>query len=158
MAPQHLGFTRSAEEKGSPAASRSLKSAENLAASGGKAAMTRKDYDAFCGGLPHATHVVQWGDASVWKIGGKVFAIGGWSHGDEFAVSFKCSKTSFAILSELPGVRPAPYLASRGLLWMQRFDTRSFSDHDLKQYIRQSYATILAALPKKTQEALRARI
>jgi predicted DNA-binding protein (MmcQ/YjbR family) len=64
--------------------------------------MTRKDYDAFCGGLPHATHVVQWGDASVWKIGGKVFAIGGWSHGDEFAVSFKCSKTSFAILSELP--------------------------------------------------------
>ena len=66
--------------------------------------MTREDYDAFCGSLPHATHVVQWGDASVWKIGGKVFAIGGWSHGDEFAVSFKCSKTSFAILSELPGV------------------------------------------------------
>jgi predicted DNA-binding protein (MmcQ/YjbR family) len=121
------------------------------------APMTRKDYDAFCGGLPHATHVVQWGDASVWKIGGKVFAIGGWSLGDEFAVSFKCSKTSFAILSELPGVRPAPYLASRGLLWMQRVDMRSFSDHDLKQYIRQSYAMILAALPKKTQEALRAR-
>jgi predicted DNA-binding protein (MmcQ/YjbR family) len=132
--------------------------AENLTASGGKAAMTRKDYDAFCGGLPHATHVVQWGDASVWKIGGKVFAIGGWSHGDEFAVSFKCSKTSFAILSELPGLRPAPYLASRGLLWMQRVDMRSFSDHDLKQYLRQSYAMILAALPKKTQEALRARI
>jgi predicted DNA-binding protein (MmcQ/YjbR family) len=132
--------------------------AENLAASGGKAAMTREDYDAFCGGLPHATHVVQWGDASVWKIGGKVFAIGGWSHGDEFTVSFKCSKTSFAILSELPGLRPAPYLASRGLLWMQRFDKHAFSDHDLKPYIRQSYAMILAALPKKTQEALRARI
>src|SRR3984957_2569920 len=86
----------------------------------------------------------------------KAFAIGGWSHSDEFAVSFKCSKTSFAILSELPGLRPAPYLASRGLLWMQRIDTCSFSDHDLKQYIRQSYAMILAALPKKTQEALRA--
>ena len=85
------------------------------------AAMTRKDYDAFCKSLPHATHVVQWGDASVWKIGGKVFAIGGWSNG-EFAVTFKCSKTSFAILSELPGLRPAPYLASRGLSWMQRVD------------------------------------
>ena len=120
--------------------------------------MTRQDYDAFCGNLPHATHVVQWGDASVWKIGGKVFAIGGWSHGDAFTVSFKCSKTSFAILSELPGLRPAPYLASRGLLWMQRFDEHAFSDHDLKPYIRQSYAMILAALPKKTQEALRARI
>jgi predicted DNA-binding protein (MmcQ/YjbR family) len=78
--------------------------------------MTRKDYDAFCKRLQHTTHVVQWGGASVWKIGGKVFAIGGWSQGEAFAVSFKCSKTSFAILSELPGLRPAPYLASRGLL------------------------------------------
>jgi predicted DNA-binding protein (MmcQ/YjbR family) len=86
-----------------------------------------------------------------------VFAIGGWSHGDEFTVSFKCSEASFAILSELPGLRPAPYLASRGLSWIQRIDTRSFSDHDLKQYIRQSYAMVLAALPKKTQGALGAR-
>ena len=38
---------------------------------------------------------------------------------------------------------------------MQRVDTRALSDHDLKHYIRQSYAMILAALPKKTQEALR---
>ena len=91
-----------------------------------RAPMTRKDYDAFCGSLPHATHVVQWGDASVWKIGGKVFAIGGWFDGPEFAVTFKCSKTSFAILSELPGLRPAPYLASRGFLWMQRVDIALF--------------------------------
>ena len=90
--------------------------------------MTREDYDAFCGSLPHATHVVQWGDASVWKIGGKVFAIGGWSDGPEFAVTFKCSEASFAILKELPGLRPAPYLASRGLSWIQRIDARSLSD------------------------------
>jgi predicted DNA-binding protein (MmcQ/YjbR family) len=40
------------------------------------------------------------------------------------------------------------------MLWIQRFDARSLSDHDLKQYVRQSYAMILAALPKKTQRAL----
>jgi predicted DNA-binding protein (MmcQ/YjbR family) len=116
--------------------------------------MTRDDYDSFCASLPHTTHVVQWGDASVWKIGGKVFAIGGWSDAGEFAVSFKCSEASFAILKELPGARPAPYLASRGLSWIQRFDARSLSDLDLKAYIRESYAMILAALPKKTQRAL----
>ena len=116
--------------------------------------MTREDYDAFCKSLPHATHVVQWGDASVWKIGGKVFAIGGWSNGENFAVTFKCSRTSFEILRELPGARPAPYLASRGLLWIQRFDARSLSDLDLKTYIQHSYAMILAALPKKTQRGL----
>jgi len=118
--------------------------------------VTREGYDAFCAALPHATHVVQWGDASVWKIGGKVFAIGGWSDDREFAVSFKCSEMSFAILKDLPGVRPAPYLASRGLSWIQRFDARSLSDHDLEQYVRQSYSMILAALPKKTQRALSA--
>jgi predicted DNA-binding protein (MmcQ/YjbR family) len=116
--------------------------------------MTREDYDAFCRSLPHATHVVQWGDASVWKVGGKVFAIGGWFDGPEFAVTFKCSESSFAILKELPGARPAPYLASRGMSWIQRFDARSLSDHDLKQYVRQSYAMIFGALPKKTQRAL----
>ena len=77
--------------------------------------MTHEDYDAFCAGLPHAAHIVQWGDASVWKVGGKVFAIGGWSDSPEFAVTFKCSETSFAVLKDLPGIRPAPYLASRGL-------------------------------------------
>jgi predicted DNA-binding protein (MmcQ/YjbR family) len=116
--------------------------------------MTREDYDAFCADLPHATHVVQWGDASVWKIGGKVFAIGGWSSAPELAVSFKCSQTSFAILTELPGLRPAPYLASRGLSWVQRIDCRSLSDDDLRDYMRQSYALVLAGLPKKTQRSL----
>ena len=116
--------------------------------------MTLEDCDAFCAGLPHATHVVQWGDASVWKIGGKVFAIGGWSNAPEFGVSFKCSEASFAILSELPGVRPAPYLASRGLSWVQRTDARSLSEDDLKTYVRQSYALVVAGLPKKAQRAL----
>jgi predicted DNA-binding protein (MmcQ/YjbR family) len=118
--------------------------------------MTRENYDAFCRSLPHATHVVQWGDASVWKIGGKVFAIGGWSDGPEFAVTFKCSEPSFAILSELPGLRPAPYLASRGLSWIQRIDPRSLSDDDLKKYVRQSYALVVAGLPRRTQRALEA--
>jgi predicted DNA-binding protein (MmcQ/YjbR family) len=85
---------------------------------------------------------------------GKVFAIGGWSSSPEFAVTFKCSKASFAILSELPGLRPAPYLASRGLSWVQRIDDRSLSDHDLRDYLRQSHALIVATLPKKTQSAL----
>ena len=116
--------------------------------------MTRDDYDAFCAGLPHTTHVIQWGDASVWKLGGKVFAIGGWSEEPGFAVTFKCSEASFAVLSELPGLRPAPYLASRGLSWVQRVDPRSLNDDDLKKYLRRSYALVFDSLPKRTQRAL----
>ena len=72
----------------------------------------------------------------------------------EFAVSFKCSQASFAILNELPGLRPAPYLASRGLSWVQRIDARSLSDHDLKEYVRRELRDGPCGLPKKTQRAL----
>ena len=44
--------------------------------------MTLDDYNAFCASLPHDNHVIQWGGAHVWKIGGKVFAIGGWNEGE----------------------------------------------------------------------------
>src|SRR5271165_2964818 len=111
--------------------------------------MTREEYDAFCACLPHAAHIVQRGDASVWKVGGKVFAIGGWSDSPEFAVTFKCSETSFAVLKDLPGIRPAPYLASRGLSWLQRTDDRTLSDGELAAYVARSYALVGAGLPRK---------
>ena len=38
--------------------------------------MTLAEYNRYCASLPAATHVVQWGGAHVWKVGGKVFAIG----------------------------------------------------------------------------------
>ena len=40
--------------------------------------MTLSGYNRFCKALPHTAHVVQWGEAHVWKVGGpkgKVFAI-----------------------------------------------------------------------------------
>ena len=117
--------------------------------------MTQEEYDAFCAGLPNATHVVQWSDASVWKVGGKVFAIGGWSGCGEFAVTFKCSETSFAVLKDLPGLRPAPYLASRGLAWVQRTDRRTLGDAELQDYLRRSYALAVAGLPRKMRSELR---
>ncbi len=116
--------------------------------------MTRDEFDAFCAGLLHATHVVQWGDASVWKIAGKVFAIGGWSDLGAFAVTFKVSATSFAVLKDLPGLRPAPYLASRGLSWIQRVDDRTLSDGELAEYLARSYALVSAGLPRKTRREL----
>jgi predicted DNA-binding protein (MmcQ/YjbR family) len=116
--------------------------------------VTREDFDSFCASLPHTANVVQWGGASVWKVAGKVFAIGGWSEPPEFAVTFKCSDLSFAILKDTPGLRPAPYLASRGLSWIQRIDGSSVSDEELEGYLRKSHALAVATLPRKTQAGL----
>ncbi|WP_109259505.1 MmcQ/YjbR family DNA-binding protein [Hyphobacterium indicum] len=117
--------------------------------------MTREDFDEYCRGLPHTTHVVQWGNASVWKVGGKVFTVGGWNDDQgAFCVSFKTSDTSFEILSEQPGCRPAPYLASRGMKWIQRTGTDTLSDEDLKAYLAESHRLVAAGLTKKLQREL----
>ena len=117
--------------------------------------MTLDEFDRFCAALPHSTHVVQWGDASVWKIGGKVYAIGGWNESEELAVTFKCAPMSFAILKDQPGLRPAPYLASRGLSWIQRFDSSSMDDAALMDYLAESRRLAASGLPKKLQIELR---
>ena len=109
--------------------------------------MTRDDFNAFCSALPGSTHVVQWGGADVWKVGGKVFAIGGWEE-DAPAFTFKTSAMAFMVLSDQPGLRPAPYLASRGLKWIQHYAEPGLDDAALRDYLSGSYRMIAAALPK----------
>ncbi|MCT7377491.1 MmcQ/YjbR family DNA-binding protein [Chelativorans salis] len=116
--------------------------------------MKLEDYNSFCASLPHTTHVVQWGGAHVWKVGGKVFAIGGWSDGEMVAVTFKCSDLAYDILKEQPGLRPAPYLASRGMKWIQRQTAETMDDAALKEYLGESHRLVAAGLPKKMQREL----
>ncbi len=117
--------------------------------------MTLDDYNVFCASLPHAEPVVQWGGSHVWKIGGKVFAVGGWNDGETLAVTFKCSPMSFDLLKTEPGIRPAPYLASRGMSWLQRFSAESMDDAALKDYLRESHRLASLNLPKAVQKRLR---
>jgi predicted DNA-binding protein (MmcQ/YjbR family) len=115
--------------------------------------MKLDEFNAFCGSLPHTTHVVQWGTANVWKVGGKMFVIG-WDEGMSLLITFKASEIAFDMLRDQPGLRPAPYLASRGLKWIQRTAKTSMSDKALKDYVRESYRMVAQGLPKKTQLSL----
>lgn len=116
--------------------------------------MTRDEYNAFCATLAHVSHVVQWGDHDVWKVAGKVFAIAGTGIGERFGVTFKCSELAFEILKEQPGLRPAPYLASRGMTWIQRQTPESMDDAALRDYLRESHRIVAAGLPRKVRIAL----
>jgi predicted DNA-binding protein (MmcQ/YjbR family) len=112
--------------------------------------MTYEEFNDFCRALPSTTYVVQWGGSHVWKVGGKVFAIGGWDDGEgEGAVTFKASEISYEMLKDQPGLRPAPYLASRGLKWIQHYARPGLADNDLKDYIRQSHLMVARGLSKK---------
>jgi predicted DNA-binding protein (MmcQ/YjbR family) len=115
--------------------------------------MTYDDYNTFCRSLPATTYVMQWGGAHVWKVGGKVFAIGGWETGAP-AITFKVSKIAFEVLKDRPGLRPAPYLASRGMTWIQHHAKPGLSTRELRDHIRQSHRLVALGLSKKARTAL----
>ena len=99
------------------------------------------------------SHVIQWGNSDVWKVGPKLFALCGWNDGKD-AFTFKVGPIAFDILPETPGIRPAPYLASRGMKWVQVYDKPGLSDPDLRDHIRLSYDLVAAGLSKKKRAEL----
>lgn len=116
--------------------------------------MTNEQFNRLCRSLPATTHVVQWGGADVWKVGGKVFAIGGWTDSKRAAFTFKVSPVSYELLREQPGLRPAPYLASRGMKWIQQYDKPGLPDAELQDYLRYSHKLVSLGLSKKRQKEL----
>ena len=104
--------------------------------------------------MPQTTHVVQWGGAHVWKVGGKVFAIGGWEKRKYPGITFKVSDISYEILQDQDGLRPAPYLASRGMKWIQNYAEPGLSNEDLKAYLSESHRIVSLGLTKKKQKEL----
>jgi predicted DNA-binding protein (MmcQ/YjbR family) len=112
------------------------------------------EFNQFCGSLPATTYVMQWGGSHVWKIGGKVFAIGGWGKDKQPAFTFKTSAVNFDFLCEHDGYIPAPYFASRGMKWIQQIDTSSTLDDALAYYVSESYRLVSAGLSKRQQQAL----
>ncbi|AHD10238.1 MmcQ/YjbR family DNA-binding protein [Phaeobacter gallaeciensis] len=115
--------------------------------------MNREEFNNFCAGFPATSHVVQWGNADVWKAGGKVFAICGWADGKD-AFTFKTGDIAFEVLQERSGVRPAPYLASRGMKWLQHFRDPGLTDAELKDQITLSYSLVTAGLSKRKRTEL----
>lgn len=116
--------------------------------------MTLDDYNAFCASLPATQTVAQWGGAHVWKVGDKVFAIARTDDGVGLSVTFKCSWASFDILKEQPGLRPAPYLASRGMSWIQRLTDESMPDDALTDYLRESHRLVAVKLTRRARAEL----
>ena len=116
--------------------------------------MTYEEFNNFCGALPGTSYVVQWGGSHVWKVGGKVFAIGGWNNERVSGITFKVSEIAFEILRDEPGLRPAPYLASRGLKWIQHYANPGLSDEDLREHLLLSYQIVASGLSRKKRREL----
>ncbi|MEP4892209.1 MAG: MmcQ/YjbR family DNA-binding protein [Aliiglaciecola sp.] len=116
--------------------------------------MNYDEFNHFCGALKATTYVMQWGNSHVWKIGGKVFAIGGWSKDKKPAFTFKASEQNFYFLCERQGYIPAPYFANRGMKWIQQIDAQSHTNEELEYYLIESYRLVSQGLSKTKQQEL----
>lgn len=121
--------------------------------------LTLDQFNTVCGALPHSTKVIQWMGSHVWKVGGKVFAIGTpgakpENQAGETPTSFtiKTEETAAQFLREIEGIGTAPHL-KRGN-WL-KFAINCDMDADgLKTYIVHSHAIIAQSLTKKLQAEL----
>jgi predicted DNA-binding protein (MmcQ/YjbR family) len=111
--------------------------------------MRRNGFEAFVAGLPSVTLVRQWRDDSVAKVGGKIFAL---LDRDPGEVWCKVSEMSFDLLTELPGIRPAPYFARAG--WVAISHEAPLSGEDVEAYVVEAHRLIAAKLSKKTRTEL----
>lgn len=115
--------------------------------------MIREEFDIYCASLPAVSNVIQWGNATVWKIGGKIFAIcSHWGKGEAQKISFKCSELSYSILIEQDHIIPAPYLARAK--WVQLTQPSAMEDEDIKAYIHEAYTIICKKLTKAKRKEL----
>jgi len=115
--------------------------------------MKTTEVEKFLLSLPHATLNVQWGNDRVFKIAGKMFAVIG-MHEDKSAagMSFKASEESFRILTELPGIIPAPYLARAH--WVALDKPTRLPAKELRAYLTRAHAIVASGLTKKKQKEL----
>ena len=116
--------------------------------------LSRKEFNAFCAGLPAATFVEQWGGAQVWKVGGKVFAVAWFEKGHEPGITFKVSDIGWEVLKDAPGCRGAPYFASRGMKWIQSYAQPGLSKKELKGYLEVSHRLVAEGLSRKVRKEI----
>jgi len=113
----------------------------------------RQTFENFIGNLQAVEIVHQWGNASVGKVGGKIFSIYSvWGEGKNWKIGFKCSDLSFKMLPELEGIFPAPYLARAK--WVQVLQNSELGQDDIEAYIIEAHRLIASKLTKKSRQEL----
>ena len=113
---------------------------------------SRQGFEGFVAGLPAAELVRQWRDASVGKVGGRIFAILNGADGDTAGLSFKCSDVAFRLLPEVEGIEPAPYLARAK--WVRATRRSALLPDELAAYLVEAHRLVASRLPRRLQAEL----
>jgi predicted DNA-binding protein (MmcQ/YjbR family) len=100
----------------------------------------------FCRSLPHVTEDIKWGADLVFSVGGKMFA-GFDKNGRDATFGCKVSEDDFPILTNVEGIRPAPYAAR--FSWISVDDPDVLPEAEAIALLRGSYDLVRAKLPAR---------
>jgi predicted DNA-binding protein (MmcQ/YjbR family) len=115
--------------------------------------MRYADVESHCLAMPGVTKEFPFGTSPVFKVGGKMFAVistpeGGAPRG----VWFKAGATSAAILTQIDGIRPCPYLARAH--WVAMEGLKPLKAKELRAYLARAHALVASGLSKKKRAEL----
>ncbi len=113
--------------------------------------MLIEDLQALCAQLPGVTEDIKWEHDLCFCVGGKMFLVIALEK-IPVSASFKVPAEVFAELTTQAGFVPAPYLARHH--WVLVEDIGLTPKAVWEAFIRQSYALVVAKLPKKQRQAL----
>src|SRR5690606_30290443 len=112
----------------------------------------REGFERFVLSLKRAEIVHQWGDASVGKVGGKIFVLFAPGREGGVTIAFKCSDMAFELLPEMKGVSPARYLARAK--WVDVAEGSALDEAAVRDYVAEAHRLIAARLPKRIRAGL----
>jgi len=113
----------------------------------------RQEFEAFIIELAAVEIVHQWGEASVGKVGGKIFAIySAWSENEQWQIAFKCSDIGFEMLPQLDGVKRAKYLARAK--WVEVLPGSELAENEVKAYIVEAHRLVASKLTRRAKNEL----
>jgi predicted DNA-binding protein (MmcQ/YjbR family) len=98
-----------------------------------------------CKRLPSVTEGIKWGNDLCFMVGDKLFCVVIFD--TPIQVSLKVRDEEFDEISNLDGIRPAPYVARPK--WILVDNVRVFNKKKWEDYITQSYSLVKAKLSKK---------
>ncbi|MEE1924406.1 MmcQ/YjbR family DNA-binding protein [Pseudomonas sp. 148P] len=105
---------------------------------------------AFCLALPGAQEDYKWGGVRVFSVAGnKMFAVMDLAGA---GLSFKVDKDLFLGYVDMPGVRPAPYLARAH--WVSVARPHALGRETLQDLLKRSHQLVVGRLPKRAQVGL----
>ena len=113
--------------------------------------MNVEDVQNICRGMTGVTEDIKWEHDLVFSIGGKMFCVVGLDQTPTSA-SFKVNDEEFEEMCNLPGFKPAPYVAK--YKWVLIDDINKMNKTDWKRYLKQSYDLVKDKLSAKIKKQL----